>query len=88
MAQTVKCLPAMWETWVQSLSWEDPWKRKWPPTPVQVYTRYLVATKNFNAFGLLGIVSGRTPLCMNNSFIRLKFHKETSDFDVTLPSWH
>ena len=23
MAQTVKCLPTMWETWVQSLSWED-----------------------------------------------------------------
>ena len=24
MAQTVKHLPAMWETWVQSLGWEDP----------------------------------------------------------------
>ena len=24
MAQTVKNLPAMWETWVQSLGWEDP----------------------------------------------------------------
>ena len=24
MAQTVKNLPAMHETWVQSLSWEDP----------------------------------------------------------------
>ena len=24
MAQTVKNLPAMWETWVQSLSWENP----------------------------------------------------------------
>ena len=23
MAQTVKCLPTMWETWVQSLGWED-----------------------------------------------------------------
>ena len=23
MAQTVKSLPAMWETWVQSLGWED-----------------------------------------------------------------
>ena len=23
-AQTVKNLPAMWETWVQSLGWEDP----------------------------------------------------------------
>ena len=24
MAQTVKNLPAMWETWVRSLGWEDP----------------------------------------------------------------
>ena len=24
VAQLVKSLPAMWETWVQSLGWEDP----------------------------------------------------------------
>ena len=33
----VKNLPAMKETqeiWVQSLGQEDPWKRKWQPTPV------------------------------------------------------
>ena len=24
LAQTVKNLPAMWETWVQTLGWEDP----------------------------------------------------------------
>ena len=24
VAQTVKNLPAMWETWVRSLSWKDP----------------------------------------------------------------
>ena len=24
MAQVVKNLPAMWETWVQSLGWKDP----------------------------------------------------------------
>ena len=24
VVQTVKNLPAMWETWVQSLGWEDP----------------------------------------------------------------
>ena len=24
VAQLVKNLPAMWETWVQSLDWEDP----------------------------------------------------------------
>ena len=26
IAQLVKNLPAMWETWVQSLGWEDPLK--------------------------------------------------------------
>ena len=26
VAQTVRNLPAMWETWVQSLGWEDPLK--------------------------------------------------------------
>ena len=34
-AQMVKFLPAMWETWVQFLGWEDPdWRREWQPTPV------------------------------------------------------
>ena len=32
MAQRLKCLPAMQETWVRSLGQEDP--RKWQPTPV------------------------------------------------------
>jgi len=26
--------PAMWETWVQSLGWEDPLEEVWQPTPV------------------------------------------------------
>ena len=30
----VKNPPAMWETWVQSLGWEDPWRRAWQLTPV------------------------------------------------------
>ena len=36
MAQTVKRLPAMRETRVQSLGQEDPWRRKWQPTPVSL----------------------------------------------------
>ena len=32
-AQTVKNLPAMWETWVLSLDWEDPLEA-WQPAPV------------------------------------------------------
>ena len=34
VAQTVKKLPAMQETWVRSLGREDPWKMEWQPTPV------------------------------------------------------
>ena len=32
----VKNSPGMQETQVQSLGWEDPWRRKWQPTPVFV----------------------------------------------------
>ena len=28
MAQLVKTLPAMWETWVQSLGWKDPLEKR------------------------------------------------------------
>ena len=34
MAQTVKNLPAIQETWVQSLGWEDPLEEEMQPTPV------------------------------------------------------
>ena len=27
-------LPAMQETWIRSLGWEDIWRREWQPTPV------------------------------------------------------
>ena len=30
----VKHLPAMWETGVQSLGWEDCLEKEWQPTPV------------------------------------------------------
>ena len=33
MAQLVKNLPAMQETWVQSLGWEDPLEKGRLPTP-------------------------------------------------------
>ena len=28
MAQTVKCLSTMWETWVRALGWEDPLEKE------------------------------------------------------------
>ena len=34
VAQRLKHLPAMRETWVQSLGQKIPWRRKWQPTPV------------------------------------------------------
>ena len=34
VAQMVKNLPAMWETWVRSLGWEDSPRRAWQTTPV------------------------------------------------------
>ena len=34
VTQLVKNPPAMWETWVQSLGWEDPLEREWQSTPV------------------------------------------------------
>ena len=34
MAQTVKNLPAMQETWFDPWIGKIPWRRKWPPTPV------------------------------------------------------
>ena len=34
VAQLVKNLPAMQETWVRFLGWAHPWRRKWQPIPV------------------------------------------------------
>ena len=34
VAQLVKNLPTMLETWVRSLHWEDPWRRERLPNPV------------------------------------------------------
>ena len=35
-SQMLKNPPAMPETWVQSPSWEDPWRREWIHTPVSL----------------------------------------------------
>ena len=34
IAQLVKNPPAMWETWIQFLDWEDPIEKERLPTPV------------------------------------------------------
>ena len=33
VAQRLKCLPAMWKTWVRSLGWEDSLEKEWQPIP-------------------------------------------------------
>ena len=38
MAQTVKCLPAMRETWVQSLGQEDPLEKEMAPLEKEMAT--------------------------------------------------
>ena len=35
VAQMVKSLPAVWETWVQSLGWEDPLEKGMAGYPLQ-----------------------------------------------------
>ena len=34
VAQSLKSLPTMWETWVRSWVGKIPWRRAWQPTPV------------------------------------------------------
>ena len=41
MAQRVKILPAMWETWVRSLGWEDPLEEGMATHPSQLNPTYL-----------------------------------------------
>ena len=36
VAQMVKNLPAMWETWVEFVGWEDPLEEGLPPTPWRI----------------------------------------------------
>jgi len=37
VAQTVKELPAMWQTWIQSLGWDDPLEKE----QIMWYVNYL-----------------------------------------------
>ena len=45
MAQLVKNPPAMWETWVQSLDWEDPLE-KGKATRLQALSVVILEPKN------------------------------------------
>ena len=63
--QTTKNLPAVQETWDQSLDWEDPWRRGWLPTPWTEepgklcefhITRSTISTTALNVNGLNSII--------------------------------
>ena len=41
MAQRVKNLPAMQETWVQPLDWEDTWRMEWLPTLIELLGEFM-----------------------------------------------
>ena len=53
LAQTVKNLPAMWETWVQSLCWEDPLE-KGKATPYRILAWRIPWTEEPGDYGPLG----------------------------------
>ena len=63
MVQMVKNLPAMWETWVQSLGWEDPlekgtaphsstlaWKIPWTEEPGRLQSMGLQSQTRLSDF--------------------------------------
>ena len=54
VAQTVKNLPAMWESQVRTLGWEDPLEKGWLPTPVFL-------PGEFHAQRTLGLPGGSSP---------------------------
>ena len=58
MTQTVKNLPAIGETWVLSLGWEDPpWRKAWQPTPV-----FLPRESPWTEIGVHGVAKSQTQL--------------------------
>ena len=43
VAQRLKRLPVMWETWVRSLGWEDPLEKKMATHPSVLAWRFITA---------------------------------------------
>ena len=65
VAQMVKRLPTMWETWLRSLGWEDPvekemathsstlaWKIPWTEEPGGLQSAAAAAAKSLQSMGL------------------------------------
>ena len=64
VAQTVKHLSTMRETWVRSLGWKVPWRRKRQPTPV------LLPRKSHGWRSLVSMVIAST---FSSSFLRITY---------------
>ena len=58
MAQTVKNLPAMWETRIQSLGWEDPLEKEMA-THSNIFARRIPWTEKPGALQSMGITKSR-----------------------------
>ena len=80
-------LPAMQETWVQFLGGEDPWRRKWQPTPV------LLPGESHGQRSLEGHSpwsrkeSDTTQQLNNNNLVAPAPNAEEDRFSTELP-WH
>ena len=74
MAQTVKCLPTMWETRVPSLGGEDPLEKECHPTPV------LLPGKSHGRRSLVGY----SPWGRKESDTTERLHTQVLDNDSSL----
>ena len=61
VAQTVKCLPAMWETWFPSLDWEAPLEKEMAPHSSTLAWKNPMDGRAWWAT-VHGITKSRTPL--------------------------
>ena len=59
MAQMVKNLPALWETQVQSLSWEDPLEKEMAPTLVFLPGEFH-GPRSLNGLQSMGVTKSQT----------------------------
>ena len=79
----VKHLPAMWETWVQSLGWEDPLEKE-TATHSSTLAWKIPWTEEPGRLQSMGVTKSRTQLSdFTFTFrIRTKFHYRTTLYDI------
>ena len=94
MVQMVKNLHVIWETWVQSLGWEDLWRRAWQLTPVLLpgESPWTEEPGGLQSMGLQRVGHDWATKCMH---ARARTHTHThthtqakSEFQMTSENWH